>query len=708
MKLCLISAATATDFEDAADARSQVVQDNSQAPNLGVLTLAAILERIGSPPALVNLNRRYYEYLGEGYSGVGDFAEWAAEVILSTSAEVFGFSSICSSYPLSIRIARCVKHARPDSTIIFGGPQATVVDRATLSAFPFIDYILRGEAEETLPHLLAELEGGRRFSSVLGLTWRSPFGVARNGNAQVIQDLDALPLPAFHLTDELVGLKVAPLEVGRGCPFACAFCSTNDFFRRKFRLKSPERMLADMRAVASRYGIRAFELTHDMFTVDRRKVVDFCEHLRSSGEGFTWSCSARTDCVDGELLELMVKGGCRSIFFGIESGSQRLQRVIEKDLDVEQARQVVSMAEGLGVGTTVSLISGFPDETWEDVRDTVGMFVHSLGHQGSKPQFNVLAPLADTPVHLKYRDRLTLDELCSDMCHQGRHQNALDRELIRQYPEIFPNFYLVPVPYLDRDYILELREFLLLAPERLRWLMVALHRSAGGLLEFFSAWRENRMRRRPGLRGWELRYYYMRDEARLEFVRFVLQHFSSAISPFAEYLGRFHLALAEARTNAPDGPRGDLSLSPSGSDVIWRAAHVVVVRFEADVQGIVNRLRSGEASGEVDRSMRHFRTQNSEENAAVIETPRLIAAGLEACDGRTTVDEFVDRLAKVFDGPAPDCRLAAECLLETLRGKGLVEIRTPTPYGGALVAESLATADIPMLSSAGSYSPAVS
>ncbi len=678
MKLCLVSAPTATDFEDPADAQSTAVRQPAGTPPLGLLALAATLEADGRSPAIVNLNACYYDYLACGRSGVDLFAPWAADVILSTKSDVYGFSSISSSYPTSIRIAECVKQSQPECVIIFGGPQASVVDLRTLATFPFIDYILRGEADETLLLFLGELAGGRSFSSVPGLTWRSSFGPVRNVNASPIQDLDALPLPAFHLTGELAGATSAHLEIGRGCPFACTFCSTNDFFRRKFRLKSPQRMLGDMRAVASAWGIRVFELTHDMFTVDRHKVVEFCDCMLASGEGFTWACSARTDCVDEELLELMAQAGCRGVFFGVEVGSQRMQRIIDKDLDVQRAREMISAAERLGIETTVSLITGFPEETWDDVRESVNMYMHSLRHSHSSPQLNLLAPLADTPVHSKYRDQLTLEELCSDVGHQGRTQNALDRELIRAHPDIFPNFYLLPVPNLDREYLLELREFLLMSPVRLRWLMVALHQTTSGMFDVFSAWRQYRMRLHPGLQGWELRTYYMLADTTAEFVKFIRHDFGEPLSCSAECLALLYEALSVVKAEANCIPAGDSAPEFTDADIPVRAPGVCLVEFDWDVQGVIDRLKRGEPVNSVDRARRYFRTQAAEDDARVIETTPLIAAGLQACNGKNTVADFVDELSEVFDGPEASPRLAAECLLETLLEEGLIQIHGHT------------------------------
>lgn len=677
--ICLISAPTATDFEEPADALRPEVRKATQVPQLGVLALAAVLEGRGAVPAIVNLNDRYYEFLEQGHSGVDRFASWAAEAIVATGAEVYGFSSICNSYPTSLRIAQGVKRLRPQSTIVFGGPQASVVDLRTLDAFPFVDFVLRGEADETLPLFLEELSGTVNFPSVPGLTWRSPLGPTRNAPAPVIRDLDALPLPAFHLTGELRGLDYAPLELGRGCPFACTFCSTNDFFRRNFRLRSPERVLADMRAIASTWKIRHFDLTHDMFTVDRRKVVAFCECILSSGEKFTWGCSARTDCVDDELLELMARAGCRSMFFGVESGSARMQKVMDKGLDVTAAREVIASAERLGINTTVSVITGFPEETWDDVRDTVAIYMYSLAHPHSSPQLNLLAPLAETQICTQHRDQLVLEELCSDQGHQGRTQNALDRELIRCYPDIFPNFYLLPVPNLDRDCLAELREFLLNFATKMRWLLVALDRSGSDMLELFFVWRKRRVQLHPELRGWALRSYYLGEQVREEFAGFVLEQCGSEGSAAVTCLAAFYRTLAVV-TAEHDTPRGAeiANLPPLATDIPVRMPGVHVFEFDWNILAVKDCVKRGEPVGAIDRSARYFRTRPEGHDSRLLQTTPLIAAGLFACNGVNTVADFAREIAQVVDGPDDAKQLTAECLLEVLVTEGLVQLHGAT------------------------------
>jgi radical SAM superfamily enzyme YgiQ (UPF0313 family) len=649
MRVCLVNAPTVAEFADPQEIRSQSVRKAASEHQLGILSLAAVLEARGDIPQIVDLNRTYLGYLDSlGRPDVSGFAEVAAQDIAANDTCIYGFSSICSSYPLTIRIARIVKALRPDSTILLGGPQASVVDIRTLEAFPFVDLVLRGEAEHNLPLLLGQLEGERRLDLVPGLSYRDGAQPRRNANANVIEDLDALPSPAYHLTGELQGAQRAALELGRGCPFACTFCSTNDFFRRNFRLRSPERVLRDMRLIAATYSIRDFELVHDMFTVDRRRVAAFCEAMIASGDEFTWSCSARTDRIDEELLELMGRAGCRGIFFGVEVGSERMQKMIDKHLDPERAEEVINATERAGIGSTVSLITGFPEETWEDLRQTIRIFMHSARSPRSHPQLNLLAPLAGTPLHSEHESELVLEGLCSSLSHQGRSQNAADVQLIHAHPEIFPNFYVIPTRHLDRGSLFELREFALMGVARFRWLLTAIDQNTRGMLDFFMEWREFRRQIQPELEGSDLRHYYRTDTFRMEFLSFVRSHeagSSAAVKALLDYEDTIGgTASADTRAN----PNGDL-VAP-GTPLRWsdrplRKRSVIVVELCHDIQSIIDalKLRSKPSRGRGP----HFYVMR-EVSAGIdrlVQVSDWMARLLRLCDGRRSIERVVPRLS---------------------------------------------------------------
>lgn len=679
MQVCLVNAATAAEFTDIAEFETEDIRRGSSDPQLGILSLAAVLEAQGCCPAIVDLNRMFYrcaDSLGE--EGLESFAELAASQIGAIDADVYGFGSICSAYPLALRIAKVVKRLRPQSAIVFGGPQASVVSDQTLKSFPCVDFVLRGEAEESLPILLDELLGARRFDLVPGLTHRTVWGVQRNVDAPLILDLDALPSPAYHLTGELRGLARASLELGRGCPFSCTFCSTNDFFRRKFRLRSPERILKDMRAIEAEYGIRDFDLVHDMFTVDRRRVQAFCHVLIDSGEGYTWSCSARTDCVDEELIELMAAAGCNGMFFGVETGSERMQKIIDKHLDTRRAHEIIDIVERAGIRSTISLIIGFPQETRDDLRDTIGMFMHSARVPRSGPQINILAPLANTPLHVKYKDRMTLDLLCSDMSHQGRKQHPEDIELIRKYPGIFPNFYLLPTPELDRGMLLELREFTLMAEMRFRWLLGAADQAGAGVLDIFFDWVEIRDTLYPGLAGSDLRHYYRTPPFLRDFIAFLRSHAvgtNEVLKLFLEYEDALSCA------QSPDPPRLSRALRRNSQEILdWsdipiRKDQSRVIELSRGLQEAIDAVKNCRAP-EWEAGPQHYVVgQVPGKKNLTYHVSSRIAKTVQACNGRRTICQVAEYLsAEIPSVPEPERDYEFVRLIETAWAEDLIEI----------------------------------
>lgn len=685
MKVCLTSPPTVTEYQDASVADNRTKKTVSENVPLGVLSLAAVLEQQGMQPLVVDLNRWYHDFLHKGHSdeehGTPEpvqFAAFAAERITSLPADVYGFSTICSSYPLTLRIAESVKQAKPHSVIILGGPQASVVDVPSMQAFPFIDYVVRGEAEESLPLLLDALDSGCSPASIAGITFRTGTGVTRNPNAPVIKDLDGLPTPAFHLHPYIKECHDLPLELGRGCPFACEFCSTNDFFRRRFRLKSPGRVLEEMRQIKQEYGITAFDLVHDMFTVDRRKVVQFCETLLEAGESYEWSCSARTDCIDDELIALMHRAGCRGIFFGIETGSARLQKIVKKRIDLHEAMERLECADRYGIKTAASLITGFPEEMLEDLRGTVSFLMDALRLDHVEPQLHLLAPLADTPIQRRYADQLTLDGIYSDMSHQGWQQSPEDRHLIASHPEVFPNFYTVPTQWLEKSYLKELREFVLVGMQRFRWLLIALHQDSGDLLTVFDAWRAWRLPRsgQEWKSSFDVSAYYAHPDFQSELLRFLesayLTPSSNPSHPVILEMVRLEHEVCRL------GKQADEQKRPTGArpGVPHIPSSISLLRLTLDYEQVIACLRRKKSlAGLPAGSSTLARVMKKGAEVSYVLLSRLSVELLELCDGVRSLDEIIEVFARSDpDTGGVDARKAGVFGLEVLRQQGLIGV----------------------------------
>jgi radical SAM superfamily enzyme YgiQ (UPF0313 family) len=601
MKVCLISAPTSNQFDGRVVGELDAARIMGELAPVGILSLAAVLEARGLQPKVVDLNRVYYTWLQDARRNQADFCSFAGDYFAVRDFDLFGFSTVCSSYPLTLRIAAEVKRAHPESVVVLGGPQASVVDVATMRAFPWIDLIVRGEAEQSLPELVDALTRGSSLAAIPGITFRRDDDgeIVRNPDAPLILDLDALPFPAFHLFPDVRFCRHFPLELGRGCPFSCTFCSTNDFFRRRFRLKSPAQMITEMRRVKQTYGISSFELVHDMFTVDRKRVAAFCEALIESKEEFIWGCSARTDCIDEELIALMARAGCRGIFFGIETGSRRMQKVIDKGLELNDSAERVSSCDKYKINTAVSLMAGFPEETMDDLRDTAAFFVDSLRFDHADPQLSILAPLAGTPISTLHKDALVLNDDVADMSYRGWQQAPEDHTMIAGHPEIFSSFYATPLPHLEREFLKELRDFLLNGMRAFRKLLLGLHQDSGNVVDVFQQWQEWRARNGVHFSGGDRTAYYSQSGFPRDFVRFVQQDYipSQSKAPLAmTVLAEYEAALLAGDQQASDGQSSDNRASDHRHSDNQASADQVSANQGSANQGSANQGSANQAS----------------------------------------------------------------------------------------------------------------
>jgi radical SAM superfamily enzyme YgiQ (UPF0313 family) len=655
--ICLVTALTVSDFIDPDLTAGAHANTGAQ---LGVLTLAALLRRQGYEPSIVNLDDLFFDYVRSDKSrpsidrSLPDAPLTTAETFFSFVArhvpiqdvDIFGLSSICSSYPLSLRVAAEIKRLNPTAKIILGGPQASVVDVATLRAFPCIDVIVRGEADDTFPSLLRLWEHADDWEKLPGITFRRHGEIIRNPNAPVVEDLDQLPLPAFDLDLRLRNRGGVHLEIGRGCPFACTFCSTNDFFRRNFRLKSPATMIRDIAYLKDEYGINYFSLVHDMYTIDRKKVMAFCEAILESGVKFTWGCSARTDCIDDDLLERMARAGCTGIFFGIETGSQRLQTVINKKLDLSESWQRIEAADRHGIQTTVALIAGFPEETVDDLRDTIHFFIDSLRYDHAEPQMSLLAPLAATPVYDQHKHQLVFDQIYSDISHQSWQQDPVEIEMIKTYPDIFPNFYAIPTTLLDRSYVKEVIDFVTYLATWFRWLPVAVLQDSGDLLKVFERWQRWRVERKANATdedtGWTP--YYSHRRFHNEFLEFV----ETCYLPEIANAPRAIAAVARSESARIKDERRPVVTETNRLDestVPYLIESLLVMDLEVDYKKLIESLRNKTDLNQVSACAATVIFSDAGDDLNVWQLPPLAGTLLRLCDGARTVAQITQEFS---------------------------------------------------------------
>lgn len=421
-------------FEDAEGIRRYVLQ-----PHLGLISLIAVIEGGGHEAFL-------YDPKVEVARGTLRLDESLyidmAEQILRMKPDVVGLTSLGCNFICTVKVASYLKQWEPELPILLGGPHATVLDRVILESFPQFEAVVRNEAERTILPLLEALPS-RSFFDAPGITFRKAGAVWQNEGESLIADLDTLPLPAYH-SYPVRELKLTSLRVdaGRGCPFQCTFCSTATFFGRKYRLKSAARLVQELDFLHDTYQISDFSLTHDLFTVNRQKVREFCDAVE--GRGYTWKCSARMDCVDDLLLERMQAAGCQSIYYGIEAGTERMQSISKKRLNLKLFDPILSTTQRLGMSATVSFITGYPEEELKDQEGTLDLIGSCFSRETSplNVQLHLLTPEPGTELLHEYQDRITYDGHISDFNFPTLEPD--DSAVIEAHPGVFINHHFFP------------------------------------------------------------------------------------------------------------------------------------------------------------------------------------------------------------------------------------------------------------------------
>ncbi|HEU4390018.1 MAG TPA: radical SAM protein [Blastocatellia bacterium] len=405
-------------------------------PHLGLLALAAAAESGGhsvaiyDPKRLIKAGRLPYDET---------LYERTAIELLAERPEVIGFTALGCSFLFALNVADLIKRAEPDLPVLLGGPHATMLHQQILERFEQFDVVVRYEADEIFTSVLDNIER-RCFRGIPGLSWRDSSGLHFNEGKPIVRDLDRLPITSYdyYPVPELE-LDLLRIEAGRGCPFMCTFCSTASFFQRSFRLKSASRLVAELDRLHERYGFSDFKLDHDLFTVNKRKVMEFCEAV--TGRSYRWRASARVDCVDQELLAKMAEAGCVGLYFGIETGSARMQEIAKKRLDLALVEPTLAVAESLGIETTASFITGYPEEEERDQADTLDLLGRCFS-SSCLPQLHMLAPEPGTPMFERFGDRLEYDG------YAGPYNSGLvgpdDELLVTEQRDIFSTYHYYP------------------------------------------------------------------------------------------------------------------------------------------------------------------------------------------------------------------------------------------------------------------------
>ncbi len=339
----------------------------------GITSIAAYLEQEGHDVTLANLSS--YGYLK------------AVELTLANKPDAVAVSIFSFNRTESFKYIRELRKRNNKIVIIAGGQHPTFLAERITALYPEIDFLVKGEGEYSIKRLIdgSFLHNEKIISS------------------DRITDLDSIRFPSLF-SGQLIGVnpneQFKYIITSRGCPSSCTYCSSPNFWKKKVTYRSPENIVKELKHIYQKFGIIYFSIRDDNFTLNKKRVLEFCRLLDESGIYMMWNCQARVDTIDEEMLVAMKKCGLEHIQFGVESGSERILKVYDKHITLNKIKEASDITRKVGVYLSFYLMTGMTGETPEDMEDTKKLVSQT------KPHDVIVSPVAFYPGTKIYTDSL--------------------------------------------------------------------------------------------------------------------------------------------------------------------------------------------------------------------------------------------------------------------------------------------------------------
>ena len=368
-----------------------------ETPPLALALLAGNLRSKGYEVYLFDLNNWFYHVISENYKQFWHQEEYKfwqspetmkemleyydveieAETnkVLEKGSQLIGFSVETSSLHFTLEITKRIKNKSPNTLIAVGGPETG--ESFTGLRFidnPNIDAVVLGEGDETLPRMCADLKEKGYFTKIPGLVFKKDGGIINGGLREPIKSLEAIPLPDYSDFDLSKYANPNRLDIfgSRGCINKCHFCYEWKYFHR-LRFRSGENLFEEVKHHLSTFpNVNYFNMNDSALNISPRAIRRFSELLLENNVRIIWGGWAIIrECMTPDLLKLMARAGCDYLFYGVESGSNRVLKSMNKKSTRELAAQILGDTHKAGINTTALFMVGYPTETEEDFQMTL-------------------------------------------------------------------------------------------------------------------------------------------------------------------------------------------------------------------------------------------------------------------------------------------------------------------------------------------------
>lgn len=368
--------------EIVADNPSFIEEERGYNPPLGILYIAAYLKKYSKYNVAI-LDAQVEEL---------NYDENFKTRIKELNPDVIGITAMTPTLVDVFKTIKLIKETEKEQNkkiiIAVGGPHPTIFPEETVS-LPDIDYVITGEGEIPFLKLVEAIENKLDLKKIKGLVYKKEGEIINNKSADFIENLDSLPFPARYLTpikkynSILAGDKIiTTMMTSRGCPYRCVFCD-RPHLGKKFRARSAKNVVDEMEE-CTKMGIDEILIYDDTFTVQKQRVLDICNEILKRNLKIIWDIRARVNTVDEELIKKLKQAGCTRIHFGVEAGTEKILRILNKGITIDQIKNAFRLAAKYKIETLAYFMIGSPTETREDIKKSIKLakkinpnFVHA-------------------------------------------------------------------------------------------------------------------------------------------------------------------------------------------------------------------------------------------------------------------------------------------------------------------------------------------
>ncbi len=338
-------------------------------PPIGIMSLSSVIKRAG------------HECIMFDQANPETPNEVIIEEIRKKKPALVGLSFLSTtSYPYAKMLARAIRAADSKVKLAFGGVFASLNASLVKLQCPEVDFVCRGDGEQLILDLIERMDAPETVQS---LTWLKDGQVMNNPNRPPERNLDQWPFPDRESL-KLDFVESMPLDVpavlslerfttmqtSRGCPWSCVFCDIPVFNEGKWRSRSPQHVVEEFKQLQAQ-GYGSVYFVDDHFLLQPRRIEAICKGINDNGINIQWGCEGRVDSVAQHLFPAMAKAHCRTLMFGLESGSQKILDRVQKEQTLEEITTAVTNAKKAGIEIVHGFfVVGNPDETVEDMKAT--------------------------------------------------------------------------------------------------------------------------------------------------------------------------------------------------------------------------------------------------------------------------------------------------------------------------------------------------